>query len=428
MYFVIWSDRPYQLPCKKWLNSDTAPSSRHALPRVALSDMQTLLYVTEDEARQLHIAFNVQKCQLLVIARPGKLRKTLDLLENEPEVLTFYGQPVSIIKPGDHYIHLGVPQAPTNQSKIAVEYRLKNGMEKFYLLQDVIKNSLRGINPSSNQYMLTAYLVHGFIYGLDTIDINPTDLDQLETKYRSILKGMQSLPPSTPTPAVYLMGGVIPAVAERDIQILQLVGQLAICDRSIQAVSDIVESNLGGESIDFAGWSGLARRTAAIYNLIDPLELFQNPWKSERWSKYAKGEVIKYWTNLLHENVASYPSLDMLDTSRLDLSSPHPIWLAAGTNPVSVTKATVVSWLLLNVYKTAERLHKMRKLKSPECLSCLAPVDDEVHFGLQCLSLVEIRSEYMSKFTEACPNISKYLSNPKVLLFSIPSLHSFQMI
>ena len=171
-------------------------------------------------------------------------------------------------------------------------------MEKFYLLQDVIKNSLRGINPSSNQYMLTAYLVHGFIYGLDTIHINPTDLDHLETKYRYIPKGMQSLPPSTP--AVYLMGGVVPAVAERDIQILQLVGQLAICDRSIQAVSDIVESNLGGESIDFAGWSGLARRTAAIYNLIDPLELFQNPWKSERWSKYAKGEVIKYSTGPIY--------------------------------------------------------------------------------------------------------------------------------
>ena len=61
----------------------------------------------------------------------------------------------------------------------------------------------------------------------------------------------------------------------------------------------------------------------------------------------------------------------------------------------------------------------MRKLKSPECLSCLAPVDDQVHFGLQCLSLVEIRSEYMSKFTEACPNISKYLSNPKVLLVAL---------
>ena len=203
----------------------------------------------------MYIDFNVQKCQLLISARPGKLRKTLEILRDEPEVLTFYNQPVSIIKPGDHYIHLGVPQAPTNQSKIAVEYRQKNGMEKFYLLQDVIKNSLRGINPVSNQYMLTAYLIHGFIYGLDTIHVNPTDLDHLETKYRSIVRSMQSLPPSTPTPAVYLMMAALPSVAERDIQILQLVGQLAICDRDIQAVSDILESNLAAKGLDFAGWS-----------------------------------------------------------------------------------------------------------------------------------------------------------------------------
>ena len=29
---------------------------------------------TENEARQLHVDFNVQKCQLLVTARLGKLR------------------------------------------------------------------------------------------------------------------------------------------------------------------------------------------------------------------------------------------------------------------------------------------------------------------------------------------------------------------
>ena len=168
----------------------------------------------------------------------------MELLEGEPDVLTFYRQPVTVIPPGEHYIHLGVPQAPTNQSKIAVSYRIKNGMDKYYLLQDSIKNSLRGINPSSNQYMLTAYLIHGLTYGLDTISINPTDLDTLETKYRSVVRAMQSLPPSTPTAMVYLMMGVLPAVAERDIEILRLVGQLAICDRELQSVSDIIENNL----------------------------------------------------------------------------------------------------------------------------------------------------------------------------------------
>ena len=138
------------------------------------------------------------------------------------------------------------------------------------------------------------------------------------------------------------------------------------------------------ESIDFPGWSGLARRTAAIYNLLDPLELFQNPWSSDRWSQHTKNEVIRYWTTLLRNDVASLPSLDMLDTSRLDLTAPHPIWTAAGSNPVSVRKATVVTWLLLNVYRTGERLFKMKKVISPECFLCSAPLDDSLHFALKC--------------------------------------------
>ena len=70
---------------------------------------------------------------------------------------------------------------------------------------------------------------------------------------------MQSLSPSTPTPAVYLMMAVLPAAAERDIQILRLLGQLAICDRDQQPVSTSLENNLGEEDINFVGWSGLAR-------------------------------------------------------------------------------------------------------------------------------------------------------------------------
>jgi len=58
----------------------------------------------------------------------------------------------------------------------------------------------------------------------------------------------------------------------------------------------------------------------------------------------------------------------MLDTSPLDLTTPHPIWTAAGSNPVSVRKATVVTWLLPNVYRTGERLFKMKKIRSSACI------------------------------------------------------------
>ena len=215
------------------------------------------------------------------------------------------------------------------------------------------------------------------------------------------------------------MMAVLPEAAERDIQILRLLGQLAICDRDQQAVSDILENNLGEQDISFAGWSGLARKTTSLYGLPDPLELFQNPWASDRWSEFAKAAVIKYWTTLLQNSASTYSSLNMLDTSRLNLLSPHPIWIAAGSNPVSVMKATVVTWLLLNTYKTGEKLYKMRKVRSPECVLCQNPVEDQVHFTLKCPVLFPIRSQYINEFIELCPNLVKHTTDEQAFLLCL---------
>lgn len=102
---------------------DKAPSSSDINPRKAISQLQVLLYAAEEEGKQLHIDFGADKYHLLVTAKPGKLKETFNILEPEPGVLTFYSQPVNVIQPGDHYIHLGVPQAPTKQSKISAHYR-----------------------------------------------------------------------------------------------------------------------------------------------------------------------------------------------------------------------------------------------------------------------------------------------------------------
>ena len=66
--------------------------------------------------------------------------------------------------------------------------------------------------------------------------------------------------------------GVLPAVAERDIEILGLLGQLAQCPRDLQAVSDIIEDCLIKFDINFPGWSGLVRRTTVLYGLDDPMD------------------------------------------------------------------------------------------------------------------------------------------------------------
>ena len=291
----------------------------------------------------------------------------------------------------------------------------------FYSLQSTLKNALLGINPLHNRFMISCYLYHGFTYGLDTIDINPSDLDHLETKFRSVLRSLQSLSPSTVSAAVYLMAGVLPVVAERDIQIMRLVGQLAICDRELQNVSAIVEENLSRYGIKFSGWSGVARRTAALYGLPDPLELFQQPWSSKGFSQYAKREITKYWASYLQNSASSYDSLYLLDTSRLSLLEPHPIWTAAGSNSISIQRATVVSWLLLGVYQTRQRLYSINKVSSPHCVLCKNPdtVESQIHFTLVCPALNNIREIYLAKFSAANLHLNNIKENHQLFLISL---------
>ena len=223
-----------------------------------------------------------------------------------------------------------------------------------------------------------------------------------------------SLPPAVPTPVIYLMFGILPVVAERDLQIMRLVSQLSMCSREIQTVSDIIEDHLIKYDIHFPGWSGMARRTAAIYSLEDPLEIMREPWKTDRFASHAKQEITKYWLSLLHDNVESrdepYSTIDLLDISRLDLKTPHPIFEAAGSNTISTQRATVVVWFLLGVYNTQERLYKMKKTRSPLCCLCSsASVENRSHMILSCDAYREIRKTYIDKFLLQCPALENHM-------------------
>jgi len=130
-------------------------------------------------------------------------------------------------------------------------------------------------------------------------------------------------------------------------------------------VSDIIEDGLVRFGVNFPGWSGLVRRTAALYGIDDPLELLQHPWRSERWRHHCKKVITKYWINILHSNCEPLSTLNLFDTSRLVLESPHPIWIAASGDSISTTRATYVMLLLLGVYNTGERNYIMKQeLKS----------------------------------------------------------------
>ena len=74
--------------------------------------------------------------------------------------------------------------------------------------------------------------------------MNECDVERLECKYRKVLKCMMSLPDCISSAAVYLSIGLLPASAQRDVDILGLLRQLALCDPETQKVRTVVEHTL----------------------------------------------------------------------------------------------------------------------------------------------------------------------------------------
>ena len=362
--------------------------------------------------------FGARKCKLLISGRLNKTKAVKTLLANEPEILTFYGSPVKTVE--DYYVHIGVPQAAHNQSKVIVDYRITKSEALSYKLQSVTKNSVSGISPLSNRKMFTAYHQPTFLYGTDTLFINVTDLEKLERKYRKVLRCMLSLPDCAPSAGVYLCMGLLPASAHRDIDILALFGQLAVCDDELQSVKTVIENSLTFYGITFNGWSGLVRQTCLKYNLPDPLQYLLYPWRPDRWRNYCKGEVEKFWNRELLDIVENTPSLCYMDTGYASTSVPMRIWQMAGLDSVCVRAATVVNWFVMGIYFTREMLHKMKKVDSPMCLGCPQnKKETPEHFILECSYFQDIRESFLPKFVILNPNVSQVLGNENLIMLMI---------
>ena len=400
------------------LADDCAPTVTDSDPRDVLHKMQILLNIVESHGRQLHMEFGVSKCKLLITARPKKLKQVEELLSTEPGILTFYGKPVSLVD--ESYTHIGVPQAPRQQSKLVTDYRVAKGENISYMLQHSTKNALKGISPVSNRKMFISYFQPSFLYGLDTLGINKGDIERLETSYRSVIKHMLAVPDNTPSCTIYLTAGLFPAEAQRDLDILGLLGQLAVCPSDLQKVTNIIHHNLVFYDTQFGGWSGLVRQTAAKYSLPDPAEYMMAPWRPDRWRAHCSETIASYWTNKLRQKAQSMTSLSLLDVNELSIIKPAKVWAMAGLDSTEIRKAAVVNWMTLGVYKTRETLHRMKIIKSPMCTACQMNVPGSLaHYLLYCPFTESIRQEYVPKFILSNPKVTSLVDNEEALIISI---------
>jgi hypothetical protein len=397
---------------------DVAPTVTGDTPREALHQLQILLNIVEAHGEQLYMSFGVDKCKLLISGRQKKIKAMETLLGAEPHLLTFYGKPVSTVE--NFYVHIGVPQATRQQSQVAAKYRISKGNDISYKLQESTKNSLLGISPIASRKMFLCYHQPSFIYGLDTLSLNKADIDSLERNYRRIIKKFMCLPENTPSTTVYLTFGVLPFEAQRDLEILGLLGQISVCPSDQQSVKDVIMYNLMFYGNKLKGWSTLVRQICHKYDLPDPLDYMCNPWRADRWRSHCNQVIHTYWVNKLRSEAAELDSLQYLDLESLNLDTTMNVWRRAGLNSEQSRKATVVSWMILGVFKTREKLAKMKQIKSDKCLACgTDEIENLPHLLLYCSFYAKIRDEYLPKLAVMNPSISSILNNETKLIISV---------
>ena len=300
------------------------------------------------------------------------------------------------------------------------DYRISKGQDITYALQNSTRNTLSGISPLSNRKMFNSYHQPSFIYGTDTMTINETDLERLEVKYRQVLRHMMSLPKYTKTSLIYFSIGVLPLCAQRDLEILGVFGQLAICEDDKQTIRRVIENSLTFYDMNFNGWSGLVRKTCLRYDLPDPLEYMKNPWRPDRWRQYCKEKIVSSWEFNLKGNLDNSQQANLLQVEHLSLSKPLQIWEQAGLDSTNVMKTSTVSWMLLGVYQTREKLKEMNLAKSAECSGCPEKVNESLeHLIFYCSYYQKIRETYLPQFININCKIVDILDNEHLKLLAI---------
>jgi hypothetical protein len=298
------------------------------------------------------------------------------------------------------------------------DFRIEKGQNITYKLQGSTKNALLGISPLSNRKMFISYHQPSFLYGTDTMHLNITDMERIEVKYRKVLKCMLSLPDCTTSAAVYLNIGVMPATAQRDVEILGLLGQLAMCDGESQSIRLVITNTLTFYGMNFTGWSSLVRKTCHKYGLPDPLQYMQYPWRPDRWRDHCKRTVRDYWEKQLLQTVGD--SLRYMDMEYASLQIPMRVWQMAGLCSDSVRQATVVNWMLLGVYRTRELLYKMNKAKSPYCFGCQSQTIETLnHLLLHCEYYQQVREAYLPKYIQENGQLSEILANEDLIIQTV---------
>ena len=99
-------------------------------------------------------------------------------------------------------------------------------------------------------------------------------------------------------------------------------------------------------------WFVQVKDICLMYGLPHPLQLLDNPPEKDPFKRLVKKTIVKYWHDILTREAQQLHSLCHFNPLVHSLTHPHPLWMAAGSGPYKVNKATILARMISGRYRT----------------------------------------------------------------------------
>jgi hypothetical protein len=262
-------------------------------------------------------------------------------------------------------------------------------------------HGLNGLNPCISFKLWNTFVASQLYYGLEATGVTTKQIQKIEEYQTQLFRQMQHLPTKTPTAAVYLLLGAMPAEGVYERKLLTFICNLIRTDTTIEA--SLIHRQAAMKDLDSNSLVSSTRIILAKYNLPSIFELLRDPPGPARWKTTVKRATQKFWTIHLRHEARKCSSLKYINLDTCTVGTPHPLWSTTSPAVRDTTRATVKAKLVTGSYtlQCHRAIYSRPGNKvAATCQLCQNGVENREHFLTTCAALSDVRSPYINNLRE----------------------------
>ena len=306
------------------------------------------------------------------------------------------------------FTHLGIEydfSSNTASLNRTVEARLQKGRNTTYALMGAGLHGTNGINPIISWHIYKVYVQPRVLYSLESMIMNPMNVNRLEKAMRRFLKNVQSLPGRASNAATYILLGALPTQAIIEQQQVRLLLNL----RKNPLFLNLIIRQLAVKKSNSHSWFTMTQKLLQKYELPSMLEFISSEEKEEVLKEDIKTAVATFWKKDIERDAKQKSSLKYLNTT-FQANESHLLWRSTNCDSRDVRRAIIKAKLVTGTYTLQYNRKVFNQTVDNICPLCSVDVEDTAHFVTVCKTLDDIRNKYLKEVYDAIPYV--YQNHP----------------